>query len=305
MIITNDISFDYNDNFTSTPLLTAAEEVSLAETIRTGEAALETLNSGNKLTKKARYDLNSAVKAGKKAHEHFVLANTRLALDVAGRYRHRGMPFNDLVSAGLLGVIHALRKWDHTRGLRFSTYAVNWIKQYIQRSLANEAAIIRLPEHRITEINKIRAARHTWITAHQDEPTLEDISAVTGFPVAKIRELDDLSRSTLSLNATVGDEDNSELGDLLPDVTAEDPTLEIENAFMTRDIAAVLNSLAEQERTVLSLRFGMTDDGEKLTLEEVGRTLGVTRERVRQIEANAMAKLRHPRNAHLADYINN
>lgn len=302
-MITNDNSFDYAPNFTSTPLLKPAEETALAALIRAGENSQTILDSGQKLTPAQRRTHQEAVTAGKRAHEHFILANTRLVLDIAGRFMHRGLPKNDLVSSGILGVIHALRKWDHTRGLRFSTYAVNWIKQYIQRALATEAAIIRLPEHRITEINKIRTARNAWITARQADATDEDIAEITGFTVAKIRELDDLARTTLSLNATVGDEDNSELGDLLPDVTTDEPTVEVENAFMARDIRTVLDTLGHQERMVIALRFGIDGDTDKMTLDEVGRTMGVTRERVRQIEAAAMAKLRHPANAHLADYL--
>ncbi len=301
------------------PLLDARQEVRIAARIKRGSEAAESLleaaddeaaddeSSDHVATDQpdpselAR--LKRLVRDGDRAREELTRANLRLVVSIAKRYVGRGMVLLDLVQEGNLGLMRAVEKFDHTKGFKFSTYATWWIRQNITRAIADQARTIRIPVHMIEAMNRVKRVQRQM---HQDlkrEPTIEELAAEVDESVDKIREILRISLDPLSLDSPVGEEDDSNLGDFIEDEDAIAPSDAAARKLLTAAVSEVLHELSEREQEVVRLRFGL-DDGRPRTLEEVGRQFGVTRERIRQIEAKTLAKLRHPhRSDRLRDYL--
>lgn len=296
-----DLGYNYHSNFTSTPLLTADEEIALATAIQAGTAAKTALSSGNKLTSSQIRQYKAAIVEGDKAHERFISANTLLVMRIAHGFTRRGLPYQDLVSEGILGLGHAIRKYDPRKGFRFSTYATPWIKQYIGRAINNQADMIRIPEHRLAEIYKVASARRA-IEEEQGTPaTREQIAERTGYSESHVTYLDTLDRNPMSLSTPVGEEDGATVADFVVDTSSQDPeSVSFSNA-MIETVQSMLSGTSEKEQQVLKMRFGF--EGEAMSLEAIAKVLGVTRERVRQIEMSALGKLRHPAFNHAREFL--
>nr|WP_138733379.1 RNA polymerase sigma factor [Modestobacter excelsi] len=288
-------------------LLTAEEEVDLAKRIEAGLYGAERLRQveeeGQKLTPQMRRDLNWIVRDGERAKNHLLEANLRLVVSLAKRYTGRGMAFLDLIQEGNLGLIRAVEKFDYTKGYKFSTYATWWIRQAITRAMADQARTIRIPVHMVEVINKLGRIQRELLQDLGREPTPEELAKEMDITPDKVLEIQQYAREPISLDQTIGDEGDSQLGDFIEDSEAVVAVDAVSFTLMQDQLTSVLQTLSEREAGVVRLRFGLTD-GQPRTLDEIGQVYGVTRERIRQIESKTMSKLRHPsRSQVLRDYL--
>jgi RNA polymerase primary sigma factor len=284
-------------------LLTAADEVDLAKRVEAGVFAAEKLDQATNLPLEMRRDLLAIVGDGQRAKQRLIEANLRLVVSIAKRYSGRGLPFLDLIQEGNLGLIRAVEKFDYTRGFKFSTYASWWIRQAVSRAVADQARTIRIPVHMVETVNRILRAQRMLVQTLGRDPSAEEIAERVDLPAERVAEIKRLAMEPVSLHSPVGEEEGSELGDLIEDSESIPPPELVAGGLLQSHVDAVLSHLGEREREVVRMRYGLTD-GEPRTLEEVGRAFGVTRERVRQIEAKSLAKLRHPHlSAQLRDYL--
>ncbi|HUO48530.1 MAG TPA: RNA polymerase sigma factor RpoD [Acidimicrobiales bacterium] len=289
------------------PLLTGELEVELAKRIEAGNEAAEELERREAGTAKVSSDerlrLRRLVRRGQQAKEALIEANLRLVVSIAKRYRNRGLAFLDLIQEGNLGLMRAVEKFDYTKGFKFSTYATWWIRQAITRALADQGRTIRIPVHMVETINKVVRVQRQLLQELGREPTVEEIAGRVEFPIERVREIQRINQDTVSLEQPMGDEEDFSLSDLIEDQGAEVPDDAATRSMLHEAVRDALATLPAREREVMELRFGL-DDGRVRTLEEVGKAFGVTRERIRQIEAKTLAKLRHPNAAQpLRDFL--
>ena len=290
------------------PLLAPDEEIKLATAMTDGNNAAETLKmaeqDGMELPEETKKELNAKVRSGERAKQKLAEANLRLVVSIAKRYVGRGMLFLDLIQEGNLGLIKAVEKFDYTKGYKFSTYATWWIRQAITRAIADQARTIRIPVHMVETINKVIRVSRQLLQELGHDPSPEEISAEMGMPVEKVREILKIAQEPVSLETPIGEEEDSHLGDFIPDEDASEPAEAASFTLLKEQLVEVLSTLTPREEKVLKLRFGI-EDGRTRTLEEVGKEFNVTRERIRQIEAKALRKLRHPsRSKKLKDFLN-
>ena len=284
-------------------LLTAEEEVQLSRRIEAGVFATERLDTATTLTHTLRRELEIIARDGLVAKQKLIEANLRLVVSIAKRYSGRGLPFLDLVQEGNLGLIRAVEKFDYTKGYKFSTYATWWIRQAVTRALADQARTIRVPVHVVEIINKIIRLQRSLHQEHGTEPTIEELAVVMDMTPERVVEALRYAQDPVSLHTPVGESEESEFGDLIEDMNAACPAQAASVSMLRSDLDALLATLGEREKRVVTMRYGL-EDGNPHTLEEVGQIFGVTRERVRQIEANTLAKLRHrPAAAEMREYL--
>jgi RNA polymerase nonessential primary-like sigma factor len=289
-------------------LLNAEQEVELSKRIEAGLYADHLLadartNPGTKLTPAKRRDLQALAADGRRAKEHLLQANLRLVVSLAKRYTGHGLPFLDLIQEGNLGLVRAVEKFDYTKGFKFSTYATWWIRQAITRAMADQGRTIRLPVHLVEQVNKLERTRRLLHQQLGRDATEEELGRELDITPERVTELFQYGRDLVSLDQTVGDDEDAQLGDFIEDSDAADAQDAVEFGFMREQLDAVLDTLESRERQVLRMRYGL-DDGRPRTLDEIGKAFGLSRERIRQIERDTMAKLRHPsRSQALRDYV--
>ncbi len=284
-------------------LLTAADEVELARRVEAGVFAAAKLTSGQPLNPSLRRELAVIAEDGQAAKRRLIESNLRLVVYIAKRYIGRGLPFLDLVQEGNMGLIRAVEKFDYAKGYKFSTYATWWIRQAITRALADQARTIRVPVHVVETINRIVRMQRNLLQEWGREPTPLEVATRLGLDVERVLEIMRLAQEPISLHSPVGETEDSELGDLIEDTDVISPVESSAHVLLREHLDAILGTLGDREKRVVQLRYGLTD-GEPHTLEEVGQVFGVTRERVRQIEAKTLAKLRHRTLAdQLRDYL--
>ncbi|KAE8764190.1 RNA polymerase sigma factor [Georgenia thermotolerans] len=295
---------DYLKQIGKVALLNAEQEVELAKRIEAGLFAEEKLaNEADQLEPKLRRELQWIANDGHLAKNHLLEANLRLVVSLAKRYTGRGMLFLDLIQEGNLGLIRAVEKFDYTKGYKFSTYATWWIRQAITRAMADQARTIRIPVHMVEVINKLARVQRQMLQDLGREPTPEELAKELDMTPEKVVEVQKYGREPISLHTPLGEDGDSEFGDLIEDSEAVVPADAVSFTLLQEQLHAVLDTLSEREAGVVSMRFGLTD-GQPKTLDEIGKVYGVTRERIRQIESKTMSKLRHPsRSQVLRDYL--
>ncbi|MBZ5741207.1 RNA polymerase sigma factor [Nocardioides mangrovi] len=294
---------DYLKQIGKVPLLNAEMEVELAKRIEAGLFSDEKLAKGSKVTPKLQEELEWIAEDGRRAKNHLLEANLRLVVSLAKRYTGRGMLFLDLIQEGNLGLIRAVEKFDYTKGYKFSTYATWWIRQAITRAMADQARTIRIPVHMVEVINKLARVQRQMLQDLGREPTPEELAKELDMTPEKVIEVQKYGREPISLHTPLGEDGDSEFGDLIEDSEAIVPADAVSFTLLQEQLHAVLDTLSEREAGVVSMRFGLTD-GQPKTLDEIGKVYGVTRERIRQIESKTMSKLRHPsRSQVLRDYL--
>jgi RNA polymerase primary sigma factor len=294
---------DYLKQIGKVALLNAAEEVELAMRIEAGLFAEDKLSNSTGLSKELERELRWVARDGQRAKSHLLGANLRLVVSLAKRYTGRGMQFLDLIQEGNLGLIRAVEKFDYTKGFKFSTYATWWIRQAITRAMADQARTIRIPVHMVEVINKLARVQRQMLQDLGREPTPEELSRELDMTPEKVVEVQKYGREPISLHTPLGEDGDSEFGDLIEDTEAVVPADAVGFTMLQKQLESLLDSLSEREAGVIRMRFGL-GDGMPKTLDQIGDTFGVTRERIRQIESKTMAKLRHPsRSQSLRDYL--
>ncbi|BFV56963.1 RNA polymerase sigma factor [Kitasatospora sp. CMC57] len=294
---------DYLKQIGKVPLLNAEQEVELAKRIEAGLFAEDKLSAADKLAPKLKRELEIIAEDGRRAKNHLLEANLRLVVSLAKRYTGRGMLFLDLIQEGNLGLIRAVEKFDYTKGYKFSTYATWWIRQAITRAMADQARTIRIPVHMVEVINKLARVQRQMLQDLGREPTPEELAKELDMTPEKVIEVQKYGREPISLHTPLGEDGDSEFGDLIEDSEAVVPADAVSFTLLQEQLHSVLDTLSEREAGVVSMRFGLTD-GQPKTLDEIGKVYGVTRERIRQIESKTMSKLRHPsRSQVLRDYL--
>ncbi|MGN6161768.1 MAG: RNA polymerase sigma factor [Marmoricola sp.] len=294
---------DYLKQIGKVSLLNAEMEVELAKRIEAGLFAEEKLGKGGRIAAKTIEELEWIAEDGRRAKNHLLEANLRLVVSLAKRYTGRGMLFLDLIQEGNLGLIRAVEKFDYTKGYKFSTYATWWIRQAITRAMADQARTIRIPVHMVEVINKLARVQRQMLQDLGREPTPEELAKELDMTPEKVVEVQKYGREPISLHTPLGEDGDSEFGDLIEDSEAIVPADAVSFTLLQEQLHAVLDTLSEREAGVVSMRFGLTD-GQPKTLDEIGKVYGVTRERIRQIESKTMSKLRHPsRSQVLRDYL--
>lgn len=285
------------------PLLTAEQEVSLAKRMEAGRTSKRRLSKDGNLSSEQIRELRETVRDGQSAQEHLIKANSRLVVSVAKKYVGRGVPFLDLIQEGNIGLIRAVNKFDYRRGFKFSTYATWWIRQAVTRAIADQGRTIRVPVHMYEQINRLARVTRQLVQELGRDPTTEEIAEELGVSPKKVERTIKVAQRPLSLEMPVGEEDDSFLGDFIEDSDAPSPTDQASQQLLRDQIDDIFVSLTPREVRILQLRFGLVD-GYSYTLEEVGKKFGVTRERIRQIEAQALGRLRHPsRSRKLRDFL--
>jgi RNA polymerase primary sigma factor len=302
-LVSTDLVRVYLNTIGKTALLTAEQEVELAKRIEAGLYAGRLLAEKPNLSPAKQRDYKTLAIDGKAAKAHLLEANLRLVVSVAKRYTGHGMTFLDLIQEGNVGLIRAVEKFDYTKGFKFSTYATWWIRQAITRAMADQARTIRIPVHMVEVINKLARVQRQMLQDLGREPTPEELAKELDMTPEKVVEVQKYGREPISLHTPLGEDGDSEFGDLIEDSEAVVPADAVSFTLLQEQLHSVLDTLSEREAGVVSMRFGLTD-GQPKTLDEIGKVYGVTRERIRQIESKTMSKLRHPsRSQVLRDYL--